>query len=252
MVVKIIIVCCAGFLGAMVDAIVGGGGLITIPALLSTGMPTHLALGTNKFASSMGTISSSYHFYKSGQVNFKLLKFLLPLSLLGSAIGVYTVLLIDPDFLKGLIIVMVLIIGTYTLVKRDLGLNNHFNGLNKKKIILCMILALGLGFYDGFFGPGTGSFIIFGLIGILGYDFKKASANSKFMNFTSNFTALILFLINGQIMFTIGIPMAISMIIGAKVGATLAVTKGAKFIKPVFIIVSFALVIKMLFEMIGG
>lgn len=252
MVIKIIIVCLAGFLGAMVDAIVGGGGLITIPALMATGMPTHFALGTNKFASSMGTISSAYHYYKSGEVNLKLLKYLLPLSLIGSAIGVYSVLLIDPEFLKSLIVVMVLIIGTYTLVKKDLGINNNFTGLTKKKIIFCMILAVGLGFYDGFFGPGTGSFIIFGLIHILGYDFKKASANSKFMNFTSNFTALILFLVNGRILFSYGIPMAFSMMIGAKVGAALAVKNGAKFIKPVFIIVSFALVLKMVFEMFGG
>lgn len=252
MLTKILLVCVAGFFGALVDAIVGGGGLITIPALLTTGMPTHLALGTNKFASSMGTISSAYHYYKSGQVNFKMLKFMLPLSLIGSAIGVYAVLSIDPEFLKTLIVFMVLIIGVYTLVKKELGLNNHFTGLSRSKILLGMLLALVLGFYDGFFGPGTGSFIIFGLIGIFGYDFKKASANSKFMNFTSNFTALVLFLINGQILFTYGIPMAVSMAIGAKVGAHLAVKNGAKFIKPVFIIVSFALVLKMVWEMFGG
>ena len=250
--INILLVCIAGFLGALVDAIVGGGGLITIPALLATGMPSHLALGTNKFASSMGTISSAYHYYKSGVINFKLLKFLLPLSLIGSAIGVYTVLQIDSSFLKPLIIVMVLIIGTYTLIKKDIGLKNNFKGINKKKILLGMLLAICLGFYDGFFGPGTGSFIIFGLIGIFGFDFKHASANSKFMNFTSNFTALILFLINGQIWFLYGIPMAISMVIGAKVGATIAVKKGAGFIKPVFVIVSFALVLKMLLEMFGG
>lgn len=252
MIIKVILVCIAGFLGAMVDAIVGGGGLITIPALMSTGMSGHLALGTNKFASSMGTISSAYHYYKGGEINFKLLKFLLPLSLVGSAIGVYTVLLIDPAFLKGLIIFMVMIIGIYTLMKKDLGIHDKFKGLTKGKIILCMILAVVLGFYDGFFGPGTGSFIIFGLIGILGYDFKKASANSKFMNFTSNFTALVLFLINGQILFVYGIPMAICMVLGAKVGAGIAMKKGAKFIKPVFVIVSFLLVVKMLVEMIGG
>lgn len=248
----ILFICIAGFFGAMVDAIVGGGGLITIPALLAAGLPTHLALGTNKFASSMGTISSAYHYYKSGEVNFKLLKYLLPLSLVGSAIGVLTVLAIDPSFLKVFIIFMVLIIGLYTLLKKDLGLHNRFTGLNKKKIVLAMGLALALGFYDGFFGPGTGSFIIFGLIGIFGYDFKKASANSKFMNFTSNFTALVLFLINGEIMFKIGIPMAIAMIVGAKVGAHLAVKNGARFIKPVFVTVSFALVIKMGFDLIGG
>lgn len=248
----IILVCLAGFLGAMVDAIVGGGGLITIPALMATGIPTHMALGTNKFASSMGTISSSYHYYKSGEVEFKLLRYLLPLSLLGSGIGVISVLAIDPSFLRGFIIIMVLLIGGYTLFKKDLGLTSTYTGIDRKKILLAMVLALGLGFYDGFFGPGTGSFIIFGLIGIFGFDFKKASANSKLMNFTSNFTALVLFFINGRIDFSIGIPMAVSMILGARLGAHLAVKNGAKFIKPVFIIVSFALVAKMSFDMLGG
>lgn len=246
---SILIVCLAGFFGALVDAIVGGGGLITIPALLSVGMPTHLALGTNKFASSMGTISSAYHYYKSGEVEFSILKFLLPLSLVGSALGVLAVLAIDPDFLKGFIIVMVLVIGLYTLLKKNLGLINHRFEVTRKKIKQGMGLSFGLGFYDGFFGPGTGSFLIFGMIHIFGFDFRKASANSKFLNFASNFTSLILFLINGKIMFAYGIPMAISMVIGARVGTHLAVTKGAKFIKPVFVLVSFLLVLKLSFDL---
>ncbi len=246
----IILACIAGFFGAIVDAIVGGGGLITTPALLAIGLPTHLALGTNKFASSAGTISSSYHFYKSGNVNFKMLKYLLPFSLVGSMLGVLAVLAIEPDFLKVLIIILVVVIGTYTVVKKDLGLKNYFSGLTKKKIGLGIILALVLGFYDGFFGPGTGSFLIFGLIHIFGYDFKKASANSKLMNLFSNFTALVLFLINGKILFVIAVPMSISMALGARVGAKLAISKGATFIKPVFVIVSFALVVKMILDLI--
>lgn len=108
-----------------------------------------------------------------------------------------------------------------------------------------MLLALIFGFYDGFFGPGTGSFLIFGLIHIFGFDFIKASANTKMLNLASNLTALVLFLINGKVYFLVGIPMAISMVIGAKVGAYMAINKGSKFIKPVFVIVSLLLVIKM-------
>jgi len=247
---SIIIVCLAGFFGAVVDAIVGGGGLITTPALLAVGLPIHLALGTNKFASTMGTFSSSYHYYKSGNVNMKLLKYLLPFSAIGSAIGVFSVLALNPDFLKVLVIVLVFIIGGYTLIKKDLGLVDRFSGINKKKIRKGTMLAFPLGFYDGFFGPGTGSFIIFGLISIFGYDFKKASANAKLMNLTSNVVAFLLFLTHGKIMFQVAIPMAICMAIGAKVGAHLAIKKGAGFIKPVFILVSFALVIKMIFDLL--
>jgi hypothetical protein len=248
----IILVCIAGFLGAMVDAIVGGGGLITIPALLTTGIPTHFVLGTNKFASSMGTISSSYHYYKSGEVDFKLLKWLLPLSLVGSGLGVLAILSLDSDFLKGFVIFMVIIIGLYTFFRKDLGLYHKPQIFTKKRMMYGMMLALTLGFYDGFFGPGTGAFIIFGLIALFGHDFKKASANAKFMNFTSNFTALVLFFIHGKINFTLGIPMAISMILGARLGAVLAVKNGSKFIKPVFLLVSLVLVIKMSYEWLGG
>lgn len=246
----IALACIAGFFGAVVDAIVGGGGLITTPALLAIGMPTHLALGTNKFASSLGTLSSSYHFYKSGNVNFKMLKYMLPFSLVGSALGVLAVLAIEPDFLRVLIIILVVFIGAYTLFKKNLGIHDTFTGIDKKKITLGILLALVLGFYDGFFGPGTGSFLIFGLIHIFGYDFKKASANSKLMNLFSNLTAFVLFLINRKIFFLVAIPMSISMVIGARVGARLAITKGATFIKPVFIIVSFSLVIKMIMDLL--
>ncbi len=248
--ISIVIICFAGFFGAIVDAIVGGGGLITTPALLAVGLPIHLALGTNKFASSMGTLSSSYHYYKTGNVNFKMLKYLLPFSLIGSAFGVLSVLSLNPDFLRVLVIVLVIVIGGYTLLKKDLGLVDEYNGISTKKIMFGIALALPLGFYDGFFGPGTGSFLIFGLISIFGFDFKKASANSKLMNLMSNTTALFLFLINGKVMFEVAIPMAISMIIGAKVGAHLAVEKGASFIKPVFIVVSFLLVVKMTFDLV--
>ncbi len=241
----IILACIAGFIGAMVDAIVGGGGLVTTPALLALGLPTHIALGTNKFASTMGAMSSTYHFFKSGNMNKQLLKYILPFSFVGSAFGVLTVLGIDPEFLKKVIIVLVLVIGVYTIVHKDLGLEDRFTGLTPKKIVLAMVLALALGFYDGFFGPGTGSFLIFGLINIFGFNFVRASANTKVLNLASNITALVLFLLNGKVYFFIGIPMGLCMIVGAKVGANMAIEKGSKFIKPVFVVMSLLLVVKM-------
>lgn len=129
----IVVACIAGFIGAVVDAIVGGGGLVTTPALLAIGLPTHIALGTNKFASTMGIISSAYHYYKSGHMNGRLLKFILPFSFVGSAIGVLAVLAIDPEFLKKIIIVLVLLIGAYTIFHKDLGLKNKFKGLTKRR-----------------------------------------------------------------------------------------------------------------------
>jgi uncharacterized membrane protein YfcA len=248
----IFMACIAGFIGAMVDAIVGGGGLVTTPALLALGLPTHIALGTNKFASTMGAISSTYHYYKSGNMNGKLLRYIVPFSFIGSAFGVMTVLGIDPEFLKKIIIGLVLVIGAYTVFHKNLGLKDHFKGLTRKTIMMGMVLALALGFYDGFFGPGTGSFLIFGLISIYGFDFVKASANTRVLNLSSNLMALSLFLMNGKVYFFIGVPMGICMMLGAKVGSNLAINKGAKFIKPVFVIMSLLLVIKMTFDIVGG
>lgn len=244
-------ICLAGFFAALVDSMVGGGGLISVPALLATGMPTHLALGTNKLASGSGAISSVYHYYKSGSVNMKVIKRLAPFSLIGSAIGVNVVLGINPDFLKMIIIFLVAIIGVYTLANKKLGLEDHYVEPTKDKYIKGTCLSGVIGFYDGFFGPGTGSFLIFGLVNIFGFDFKNAAANAKFLNMMSNLTAVLIFLLNGQVAFQYGIPMALSMIVGAKVGTNFAVKGGAKFIKPVFVLVSFTLVAKMAFELIA-
>lgn len=248
----LLIICLAGFLGALVDAIVGGGGLITIPALLATGMPTYLALGTNKFASSLGTISSTMQFFKSGEVNTRLMKFLLPFSLIGSAIGVWVVLRVDPEFLRLIIIVLVFAIGLYTLLHKELGLKSTFKDLSRKTIAIGVVMALVIGFYNGFFGPGTGSFLIFAFVAIYGFDFKKASANAKMLNLTGNATALVLFIINGEVMYAYGIPMAIAMMLGGQVGARLALKKGSRFIKPIFVVVSLVLVVKMLFDFLAS
>lgn len=245
----IFIICLAGFFAALVDSMVGGGGLISLPALIATGMPTHLALGTNKLASTTGASSSTYHYFKSGNLNKKILFALVPLSFIGSAIGVNAVLSINPDFLKVLIIFLVAIIGIYTLVNKNLGMEDRYVDASPKQLWKGRGMAGIIGFYDGFFGPGTGSFLIFTLIHIFGLDFKKAAANGKVLNLTSNLAAIILFLANGQVAFEYGIPMAISMIFGARVGTHLAVTKGSTFIKPIFVIVSFTLIAKMGYEM---
>ncbi|MCT4662656.1 MAG: TSUP family transporter [Tissierellales bacterium] len=245
-----LVICVAGFLGAMVDAMVGGGGLITLPALISTGMPIHIALGTNKFSASCGAISSVIHYYKSGTLNERLMKILIPCTFIGSVIGVNTVLMINPNFLKALVIVMVVIIGVYTLVNKNLGIEYKYEQPTKKKLVKGGLLSSIVGFYDGFFGPGAGSFYIFSLIKVFGLDFKHAAGNGKTLNATSNIAALVIFLFSGNIKFEYAIPMAISMIIGARVGTMLALKNGSKFIKPVFVIVSFVLVAKMGFELI--
>ncbi len=238
-------ICVASFFAAFVDAIVGGGGLISIPALLATGMPTHLALGTNKLASTFGAVSSAWQYYRSGAARLSVVIPLIPFSLIGAMMGVRVVLGMNADFLQVLIIVLVTIIGLYTLLKKELGMADEFEAPGPAVVAKGIVLALTIGFYDGFFGPGTGSFLIFGLIHIFRFDFKHATANAKFLNLTSNLAALSLFIMHGQVLFSTGIPMAIAMVFGARAGSLVAVTKGSGFIKPAFVVVSFSLVFKM-------
>lgn len=242
--------CFAGFLASFVDSIAGGGGIISVPAYMIAGLPTHIALGTNKFAASMGSLTSSINFIRSGNCNFKLLKIVAPFTLIGSILGVKAVLLIDEGFLQPLVLVLVLGIGIYTFFSKTLGEKYTFQGFTKKNLSLSILLGFSLGFYDGFFGPGTGSFLVFGFISILGFNFLKASANARVLNFVSNISALVTFAFSGNINYTIGIPVCIFMIIGAKFGTKLAIKKGNKIIKPIFVTMSLAVAIKMLIGLI--
>ncbi|MGH4138210.1 TSUP family transporter [Clostridium sp.] len=250
MITKIIFLCIAGFVAAFVDSIAGGGGLISVPAYMLAGLPAHMVLGTNKFSSTAGSFTSSLGFIKSGKANFKLLKYLIPFTFIGAMLGVRAVLNIDQKFLNGLVLILIMFIGIYTLFSKSLGLEDKFQGLTKKNVIWGIILALSLGFYDGFFGPGTGSFLVFGFISIFGFNFVSSSANARVLNFTSNITSLILFAINGKINYTIGLPVAICMILGAKLGTSVALKKGSKLIKPIFVTMSLAVALKMLLTML--
>lgn len=247
---RIIFLAIAGFLSAFVDAIAGGGGMISIPAYFIVGFPADATLGTNKLSATSGSLVSTIRFAKSGKTDKEILKYILPFSFLGAILGVKTVLLIDPDALKPIVLTLLLAVGVYSVFSKDMGMEDNFQGANKKNIVLGSILGFIMGFYDGFFGPGTGSFIIFGLIKIYKFDFVRASGNAKAMNFISNITSLILFALNGRINYLMGIPMAIAMIGGALVGSKLAVREGSKFVKPFFVVMSLAVAIKMLYELL--
>ena len=174
------------FIAGFIDSIAGGGGLISTPTLLLVGLPPHLALGTNKLAASAGTMVSSHEFFKSNKLNFKLLKLMIPFAFVGAVIGVTALQFITPDILEMIIPFMIFGVAIYTVVSKKVGMTNSFDGFTPKNKFLGKVLTSILGFYDGFFGPGTGSFLIFGLIHILGFEFKKAGANARVMNFVSN------------------------------------------------------------------
>lgn len=242
----ILFLCLGGFLAAFVDSIAGGGGLISMPVLLMAGLPAHLALGTNKFAGAFGCFSSAYKYSKSGKTNIELLKKLIPFTILGCLLGVKCVLSISENILNILVFLMILIVALYTYLKKDLGKEDKFENLSNENIKKGIIMAFALGFYDGFFGPGTGTFLTFAFIKIYGFDFLHASANTKILNFTSNFTALILFMFSGQILYKVAIFYAISMVLGGYIGAKVAINKGSQLIKPIFLFMAVAVAIKLL------
>lgn len=250
--VNVIFLCFAGFVAAAVDAIAGGGGLINLPAILAAGVPPHYALGTNKFASSFGAFTSAYTFTRLKKVFVPLMKYTVPCTLIGSVIGVITALKLDQGFLQIVILVLIFATAIYTITKRDFGNEDKFEGLTRKNIIQGCIFGFSLGFYDGFFGPGTGSFLIFLFIKIYGFDFTIAAGNSKVLNFVSNFTSLVMFAINGKIYYMLGIPIGLAMIVGARVGSKVAIKNGSKVIKPIFVAIALVLTIKLFYGLIAS
>lgn len=239
----------AGFVAAFIDSVVGGGGLISMPALLLTGLPPVVVLGTNKLASVCGSSTSSISFLRSGKMNLGLVKYLFPLSLIGSILGAYTVRLIPPAFLKPLVIVMLILVAIYTVLKKDWGDESTYQGINNRIGILGGCAAFVLGFYDGFFGPGTGSFLIFVFL-MLGFDFVVAAGNAKALNLASNLGAVITFLLAGSVNYIYGISMGVAMIIGAIAGSRVAIAKGATYVRPLFISITAILIGKQLWDVL--
>lgn len=239
----------AGFFSAFIDSVVGGGGMISLPALLLTGLPPSIALGTNKMASVMGSLTSTLSFMRSGKINYGLIKYLFPLSLAGSALGVLTVQKMPPEFLKPIVIVLLIAVTIYSIFKKDWGNESTYQGMTRKIAILSGITAFILGFYDGFFGPGTGSFLIFAFL-MIGFDFLTSAGNARTLNFASNIAAVITFGLAGSINFYYSLPMGLAMILGAIAGTKIALTKGAAYVRPLFIVVSTLLVSKQLWDLL--
>lgn len=237
----------AGFLSAFIDSVVGGGGMISLPALLLTGLPPGMALGTNKMASVMGSLTSTISFMRSGKINYHLIKYLFPLSFIGSVFGVYVVQKLPPEFLKPLVVVLLIAVTIYSVFKKDWGSESTYQGMTQKVAVLSGLAAFALGFYDGFFGPGAGSFLIFSFL-MIGFDFLTAAGNARALNFASNIAAVISFGIVGSINYYYSIPMGLAMIVGAIAGSRLAITKGTTYVRPLFISVTTLLISKQLWD----
>ncbi len=231
-----------------VDVIAGGGGLLTIPALIMAGVPPAAAVATNKLQGSAGTLIASIYFLRTGAIEFKKIKLLLLMTFIGSVFGSVLLLQIDAELLTIFLPILLISMGLYFLFAPNIDDRDR-----KQKISLIaftIIIAPLLGFYDGFFGPGTGSFMALAFVSLCGYNLSRATANAKILNFTSNISSLLYFIIYGDIYWLIGFVMIGGQAIGATIGAKTVLKKGAAIIKPVVIIVCFLMSINLLLKQI--
>ena len=217
----------------LVDAVAGGGGLITLPALLTVGFPPPLALGTNKLQSVFGSSMATWHYSRNGVIDWRACRFGIAMTFIGALAGAWTVQRIDAGILTWFIPWLLGAILIYTVVRPELGRDKHPARLAPG--VFFVAAGLGLGFYDGFFGPGTGSFWTIALVLLLGQDFLAATGHTKVLNVTSNFASLLIFISADHVAWRVGGVMAVGQIAGARIGAGLVVKKGARFIRPVFL-----------------
>ncbi|MCF7956240.1 MAG: TSUP family transporter [Phycisphaerae bacterium] len=234
------------FLAGFVDSIAGGGGIITIPVFLALGFDPHIALGTNKLQASFGSLTASVHYARSGLVDVKQTIEGVIFTAIGAAAGTYSVQLIDSSFLKHIILPMLGFVFVYMLFSPDLGAMDKKPRV--KTIPFYIVAGLTIGFYDEFFGPGTGSFWAVGFIFLLGYNLKKATAHTKIMNFTSNIISLTAFIIGGNVLFIPGIIMGTGQLVGATIGSHLVIRKGTKFIRFFFLAVVAVTIAKLIYS----
>ncbi|MGT3004692.1 TSUP family transporter [Pasteurella multocida] len=232
----------AGF----IDAIAGGGGLITIPALLMTGMPPALALGTNKLQACGGSFSASLYFLRQRAVNLVEVWLILLMTFIGASLGTVLIQLVDSATIKKVLPFLILAIGLYFLFSPTLG--NEDRQKRISYLAFAFTAGLGIGFYDGFFGPGTGSLLSLAFVMLLGFNLTKATAHAKVLNFTSNVASLIFFLIGGQIMWSVGFAMMAGQFIGANLGAKMVLSKGKTLIRPMVVVMSFIMTMKMAYD----
>ncbi|EON70534.1 sulfite exporter TauE/SafE family protein [Lysinibacillus sphaericus] len=239
-----------GFIASFLNAIVGGGGLISLPALMAVGLPPSTAIATNKLANTISNGTSMLTFLRAGKVDFKKIGKVLPFIFIGSLFGAYTVHLVSPAILKPLMLVMLVLVATYTVLKKDWGHHAEHKLLTTSKKIAFIVAFAAIGFYDGFFGPGTGSFYIFLLL-MMGNDFLQAAGNAKAFNFTSNLAALAMFLALGEVNFLYGLPMGFVMVFGAILGSKFALKRDTKIMRIIFIIMTCILIVKNAWDYFG-
>ncbi|TXH04898.1 MAG: sulfite exporter TauE/SafE family protein [Nevskiaceae bacterium] len=243
--------CGFAFAAGFIDSAVGGGGLIQVPALfvLMPQIAPATLLGTNKFASVWGTAAASWQYARRVPLPWHALLPACAAAFAASNAGAHAVSALRPELLRPLILVLMLAVLAYTLWKKDLGALHAPRLTQRHEIAFGVLVGAVLGFYDGFFGPGTGSFLIFAFVGLFGFSFLAASASAKLINLTTNLAAIGYFAYAGNILYAVAVPMAACNVAGAVLGSHLAIRKGSGHVRGLFILIVGALIARFAWDM---
>jgi len=243
----------AALVAGFVDAIAGGGGLVTLPALMAAGLPPHAALGTNKGQSIFGTLAAIIRFRHAGMIDPARARITFPLGFLGSLGGAGLVLLVAPAVLRPIVLVLLVGAAAFVATRRSAAAAVGAAPRSPRaRVAILATAAFFIGSYDGFFGPGTGTFLIVAFVGLLGDSLRDASASAKVVNFASNLAAFVVFAVNGVILWRVALPMAVANSLGGWLGAHLTVRGGDKVVRRVVLVVVAALVIKIARDIVAG
>ena len=245
----LILICPLVFLAGIIDAVAGGGGLITLPAYLIAGLPPHMATATNKCGSTFGTIFATVRFLRGGKIQLKSAVCAAAAALVGSFLGARLNLIVSDRILTYIMLIVVPVMAVFLFLKRDFGTEDHSDSLQPASLLLRAAgIGLVVGTYDGFFGPGAGTFLTLAFCRICRYDLLTSSGNTKMVNAASNAAALVTFAFSGQVLWAIGIPAAFCSIAGNYVGASLALKKSAKIIRPMLFVVMGLLILRLAYD----
>ena len=245
-------ICPLIFVGGVIDAIGGGGGLITLPAFMISGFPVHFAIGTNKVSSAMGTSIAVVKFMRDGYMPLKLSLLGIIFALLGSSLGASTALLISDYAFRILMLVILPVTAWYVFRSQDLlkEEHNHQDKITLRTFVVCVLVAFCLGFYDGFYGPGAGTFMLLLMAGAARLSVQKANGVAKAINFATNIAAIAVYFVNGKVILPVGIAAGLFSIAGNYIGARFFEKGGAKAVRPVIMIVLSLFLIRVVYDLI--
>lgn len=246
-----VIVCPLVFLGGFVDAVAGGGGLISLPAYLIAGIPAHNAIATNKLSSAMGTTLTTVRFARKGFIPWRQAAVCVVFAFLGSSLGAKLALKIDGTVFTLLMLVILPLVAVYVLRGKSLGQGEQAPCSPRRTFVVGALAALVIGGYDGFYGPGTGTFLMLALTGLAHMELTRANGVTKAINLTTNLSALAVFLLNGKVLLPLGLVAGCFGILGNYLGTRFFIQGGVKFVKPVILVVLTIFFGKVLFQILG-